>query len=91
MNGEWKCLGEELSALLEAASISKYPKVVLYNYLIFDMKAMAATAPMFAPLKRMTVPTVALQCQFSGKQRTCYEFNLTAKVIYYKTPVFCGH
>ena len=66
VNGEWKCLGDELSTLLECAHKLKHPKLTLFNYLDFDLVSMTTIAPLYAPLKRIVKPAMALHCLVTG-------------------------
>ena len=56
INGSWRFLGLELSALLEVGLDRGDTALVLPSYLKVDLKQMTTTSPLFAPLRRVQVP-----------------------------------
>jgi hypothetical protein len=66
VHGEWKSLSDELSAIIEAAHIFKYPRITLFNYLAIDLASMTITAPFCTSVKRVSKPSMAVMCRKEG-------------------------
>ena len=70
VNGDWVDLGEEVSSALEVyhrttTSTTSNNLVALSTYLQFDLRSMSIVAPLYAPLRRVLVPSVGFSLRLA--------------------------
>merc|ERR1711892_400659 len=59
VNGSWRFLGTELSVLLDVALHCKEQYLIIENIINADLKTMSVTFPIYAQLKRVSVPSIS--------------------------------